>query len=177
VPRSLRWIAAVVAVAAVSGSLALWLLPQPRRSPLHILIVETPPAPVDRVAQIAGAVRNPGVYPLAPGARLAELVDAAGGFADDADTARVNLARRIADGERIDVPRLGAAPAGVKVAINRASSAELLTLPGVTVQQASFIRASIRRDGPLRSAQALVERRLASADQAKELDQLVDWAP
>lgn len=176
-PRRLRWTAAFVAVAALSGALALWLLPQPHRPPLHILVVATPPPSADRAAQIAGAVRNPGVYPIGPGARLADLVDAAGGLAGDADAARLNLARRVADGERIDVPRLGATPRAVRVAINRASAAELQTLPGVTVQQASIIRAAIRKDGPLSSAQALVDRRLASTEQAAALDPLVDWAP
>lgn len=176
-PRRFGWIAALVAVALASAALALWLLPRPHRPALHILVVATPPAAAARVAQIAGAVRSPGVYPIDAGERLADLVDAAGGLAGDADAAKLNLARRVADGERIDVPRLGAAPPAVRVAINRASSAELLTLPGITVQQASLIRASIKKDGPLPSSRALVDRRLTSSDEAAALDSLVDWAP
>ena len=46
---------------------------------------------------VAGAVKNPGVYPLASGNRLVDAVDAAGGVADNADLEAVNLAMRVED--------------------------------------------------------------------------------
>lgn len=66
------------------------------------------PAAVEPVvAQAAGAVAHPGVYRLDPGARVDDLVRAAGGLALDADADRVNLAAPLGDGQRVWVPRVG----------------------------------------------------------------------
>jgi len=62
------------------------------------------------IVQVSGAVRAPGVYSLPAGARLLDAVAAAGGLADDADPAAVNLARVVGDGEQIVVPRVGEVP-------------------------------------------------------------------
>lgn len=56
---------------------------------------------------ITGSVRNPGVYRLPPGARLFQLVDAAGGFNNFADTVAVNMAASLEDGMHVHVPRQG----------------------------------------------------------------------
>jgi competence protein ComEA len=55
---------------------------------------------------ICGAVKNAGVYCFPEGARIYQAVEAAGGFADDADTAAVNQAERMTDGEKIRIPTL-----------------------------------------------------------------------
>ena len=52
---------------------------------------------------VGGAVVEPGVRELAEGARVQDAVDAAGGFADGAARDALNLARVLADGERIDL--------------------------------------------------------------------------
>ncbi len=65
--------------------------------------------PTELVAHAAGAVVRPGVYRLPPGARVDDLVRAAGGLAPDADPARLNLAAPLADGDRVYVPRRGEA--------------------------------------------------------------------
>jgi competence protein ComEA len=54
--------------------------------------------------QVAGAVARPGVYPLKLGDRVEDAVNAAGGLADHADTSRLNLAQRVRDEQRLDVP-------------------------------------------------------------------------
>lgn len=59
------------------------------------------------VVQAAGAVAKPGVYTLDPGARVDDLVGAAGGLTEQADVDRVNLAAPVADGERVWVPSRG----------------------------------------------------------------------
>ena len=77
-----------------------------------------------------------------------DAVAAAGGMADDADPAAINLARPVADGEQLVVRRVGeppsegstavtgaggsgAAPAAGRVNLNTASAAELETLPRI----------------------------------------------
>lgn len=101
---------------------------------------------------VVGAVSAPGVYHLAPGARVYEAIAAAGGATAGAETNRLNLAATVEDGTRIKIPSLddpeapesagtsqaGAAPGGAvasatggRVNINTAAAAELATLPRV----------------------------------------------
>ncbi|CAH0220745.1 ComEA family DNA-binding protein [Microbacterium sp. Bi128] len=81
--------------------------------------VTTTPAPTGRASapagagvyvHVAGAVRAAGLYRLDVGDRVADAIARAGGFADDAERAGVNLARAVTDGEQIVVPVVGAAP-------------------------------------------------------------------
>ncbi len=59
------------------------------------------------VVHVAGAVREPGVVVLAPGARVDDAIDAAGGLLEDADPDQLNLARALTDGEQVRVPHVG----------------------------------------------------------------------
>jgi competence protein ComEA len=59
---------------------------------------------------VEGAVLAPGLYVLPTGARVVDAVGAAGGLADDADPAALNLARPVTDGEQLHVPRAGETP-------------------------------------------------------------------
>jgi len=110
------------------------------------------------VVHAAGAVVEPGVYELPAGARVDDLVVAAGGLAPDADADRVNLALPLVDGERVYVPAVGEAvvpeapgpsgdgatgeptdaggaagggAAGAPVDVNTADLAALEELPGI----------------------------------------------
>ena len=60
-------------------------------------------APVIYV-DVSGAVLNPGVYELAEDSRVFEAAEKAGGLAEDADTSSVNLAARLADGDKLYIP-------------------------------------------------------------------------
>lgn len=59
------------------------------------------------LVHVAGAVRQPGMYRLAAGARVADALAAAGGRRDDARLDDLNLAARVSDGLRLYVPVKG----------------------------------------------------------------------
>lgn len=52
---------------------------------------------------ICGAVRQPGVYEMKKNARVFEIVEAAGGFSENADSEWLNQAAVLTDGEKIQV--------------------------------------------------------------------------
>ncbi len=62
------------------------------------------PTPAPPMAYIGGAVRRPGLYPLAPNGRLAALLREAGGPACGADLAHVALAAPVHDGDTMTIP-------------------------------------------------------------------------
>lgn len=127
------------------------------------------PSPSLATVHVAGAVAHPGLYSLPAGSRVADALVAAGGPAQGADSQRLNLAAPLADGERIWVPREGEgapaegpAPAGADgssqpgpLDLNRATLAELDTLPGVGPATARAIVAHRERNGPFRSVSEL----------------------
>ena len=97
------------------------------------------------VVDVVGAVRQPGLYRLSDGSRIADAVARAGGVTPKADLAQVNLAAPLADGEQIVVPRRGAlgtvgsssggaGSSGAQTApvqLSTATLEQLDTLPGV----------------------------------------------
>jgi competence protein ComEA len=105
-----NWLAGIVIVGALGAGvgLAYPLLQRPAAPPVQL--VATPPAPTAAPAEIqvhvTGAVEQPGLYALPAGSRVGEAVQAAGLAADAAPDA-LNLAARLADGQRLVVPRQG----------------------------------------------------------------------
>jgi competence protein ComEA len=69
----------------------------------------------DILVHVAGAVRRPGVYRMAAGARVQDAVTQAGGPRRGADVHRLNLAAKVTDGQQLLIPRRGraASPAAV----------------------------------------------------------------
>jgi len=129
-------------------------------------------APPDTViVYVSGAVRSPDVYQLPAAARIKDLVLAAGGLAEDADSERINLAERLVDGQHIHVRRQGevpppapegtADPSGAAaeqsglVNINTASAAELDGLPGIGQSFAQRIVEYRTTNGPFKSVEDL----------------------
>ena len=133
--------------------------------------VSTPPATEPSssvVVHVAGAVVHGGVYRLDGGARVIDAVDAAGGFAANAEADGVNLAAVLQDGQRIYVPRVGevspaavgggeGAVAGFPIDLNRATVDDLDRLPGVGPATAAAIVAHREQHGPFRDVDALAD--------------------
>jgi len=78
--------------------------------PVQMASTSTTPAPPDGqaprhqlVVSVVGLVQQPGLVTVAPDARVADVVAAAGGPLRGADTVGLNLARHVADGEQIVV--------------------------------------------------------------------------
>ena len=56
------------------------------------------------VVHIAGQIKNPGIVRTTEGARVADIIDKAGGLTELADISNVNLAYIIEDGQKITIP-------------------------------------------------------------------------
>ncbi|WP_029674348.1 helix-hairpin-helix domain-containing protein [Butyrivibrio sp. VCB2006] len=62
--------------------------------------------PVTCAVFVCGAVTNPGVYYLDGQCRIVDVVEAAGGFTENADKTYVNLAAQIQDGLKLQIPTI-----------------------------------------------------------------------
>jgi len=129
-----------------------------------------PSTPASITVHVVGEVRHPGVYQLVGGARAIDAVNAAGGLLGDAEQSAVNLARVVADGEQIAVPREGdgvaaatggggaqaASPGSGKVDINSATAEQLDALPGIGPATAAKIVSDRTSNGPFRNVDDLM---------------------
>ncbi|GLK17568.1 hypothetical protein GCM10017602_20500 [Herbiconiux flava] len=139
-----------------------------------------PPAAPALLVHVLGAVASPGVYELGAGSRVVDGVAAAGGFAPSADSASVNLARPLVDGEQLRVlavgeapaPPLPGTPAGASsgsaapsggasapslVNLNSATEIDLDTLPRIGPAMATRIVAYRDANGPFASIDDLLQ--------------------
>ena len=199
-------LAVVAAVAAVVAAVGVWF-ERPRAEPVPDLPAVTvsaaetaapaapapvpattaaaptaPPAPL--VVSVSGKVHRPGLVEVPEGARVADVLAAAGGALPGTDLSALNLARRVVDGEQVAVgvpaapdavpipppgaapPVAGGAPAG-KVDLNTATVEQLDALPGVGPVTAQRIVEWRTRHGrfarveQLREIEGIGERRFA----------------
>lgn len=127
------------------------------------------------VVHVDGAVMLPGVYELADGARVNDAIELAGGLTAEADTSTLNLAAKLADGQKVTVPLVGestnsassgeamlsadgsgSSAANTLVNINTASADELDTLPGVGPSTAATIIQDREQSGPFTSIEDIM---------------------
>ena len=137
----------------------------------------SPSAAASIFVHVTGCVARPGLVELAEGSRVADAVQAAGGFSEDAQADSVNLARVVQDGEQVAVLSAAqveaggqaaqpeaqaaagaaagtgaaagsAAQAGSKVNVNTATAEQLQELPGIGPSTAQKIVAERSSNGP-----------------------------
>ena len=160
----------------------------------------------DLVVDVGGAVARPGVYRLPEGSRVADAIEAAGGYGGAVDAALVdrllNLAAAVRDGEKIRVPVRGeaaatggsggngtgdsggnggsqgqAAPAGAgPIDLNHAPAEVLDTLPGVGPATVAKIMAA-REKQPFAAVDDLLTRKVVGAATMEKLRALVTVGP
>lgn len=135
-------------------------------------------ATAEILVSVTGLVTDPGVVRLAPEARVADAIAAAGGTQPGADLTGMNLAARLADGDSVVVTDTGAGgstggtgstgaggstggadatPAGGLVNLNTADEAALDTLPGVGPVMAQNILAWRQTNGRFATVEQLQE--------------------
>jgi competence protein ComEA len=121
------------------------------------------------IVDVQGAVVNPGVHSVPDGGRVADAIAAAGGYSTEIDIAAaaiaLNLAERVVDGQKIQVPARGdvvtipgaatSAPGGGLIDINHASQEQLESLPGI---------------GPVTAAKIIAARPFATIDELDSRD-------
>lgn len=169
------------AVALLAGGIAYGELTRAEPPAIVFHGASAPDGAPVRVS-VSGAVARPGVYELRRGDRVAEALSAAGGPAVDADLARLDLARPLADGEALLVPAVaacrqseGGLPA--KLDVNTACQAELEALPGIGPAYARRIIDSRLLDGPFRTPEELVARRVIPRATFERIQERITVSP
>ena len=163
--------------------------PEPTATPLPTAT----PGPIQ--VFVSGAVRTTAVLSLPPHSILQDAVEAAGGFAANANHAVVNLAQPLVNGAHVYVPAVGEAapipvlslnvaqgetavsPTDALININQANVDQLSTLPGIGPSTAEKIIAHRAEHGPFASIEAIMDVAgigPAKYDQIKELITIAD---
>lgn len=102
---------------------------------------------------VCGAVNQPGIYVLSSTSRMMEAIEAAGGMTNEADADILNLAQFMTDGQMIRIPFQGEVAQDSqsspfmqseevqegKIDLNKATSQELQTIPGIGQSKAEAI--------------------------------------
>ena len=136
------------------------------------------------IVHVSGAVQNEGVIELEENSRIADAIEKAGGFREDAYTKDVNLAYKLEDGMKIYIPTIEEkenekanviVESGIetennnnsysntdegknvnsKVNINTASKEELDTLPGIGPSTAEKIINYRKENGKFKSIEGI----------------------
>ncbi len=184
---SLKALLCLAGIAIAGFGFGLWVFTaaENRLKP-EIVVVESAPDQTISVA-ITGAVETAGVYDLPVGARLTELIDAAGGPAANADLTSMNLAARLDDLELIHIPvaialatpsgpdeapHMGFVAADPRLDLNAATLEQLDGLPGIGPVLAQAILNERDRLGGFTSIEQLERIDGISGRMVEELRQL-----
>jgi competence protein ComEA len=167
-----RWVRSASADSRAAGSVESADVSGDEGSAQGSFAVE--PGGGDVVVHVAGAVREPGVYRLPAGSRVADGVERAGGAISAAAVDGINLAARLADGQQVVVPRAVQSQGGVAVAGSASATDGPIGLGTATVEQLDTIEGI----GPV-TAQEIVEFRdeQGGLSSVEDLDQISGIGP
>ena len=135
--------------------------------------------PQNCYVDIKGEVLRPGVYEFSCESRIQEVIKKAGGFTEDADETKINLAQKITDQMQMIVPNLhskqeggvtegnsekgnlsNTTPSNLKqgtVNINTATLEELQTIKGIGKKKAEAILQYRKEHGAFRTKEDLLQ--------------------
>ena len=135
--------------------------------------------PQNCYVDIKGEVLRPGVYEFSCESRIQEVIKKAGGFTEEADEIKINLAQKISDQMQIIVPNLNSkqeggvtegnsekgnlsntTPSNLKqgtVNINTATLEELQTIKGIGKKKAEAILQYRKEHGAFRTKEDLLQ--------------------
>lgn len=174
----------IIALVAVVATGIVWFALDRQNGP-GALVIDLPntieAGPIE--VYITGAIAEPGVYQMADGDRVIDVLFEAGGHTDDADLEAINLAVRLHDEDQIVVPRFGedvssvSGTTSVKININTASAGELDALPGIGEVYSQQIVVSRETNGPYVSSEELVERQVIPRSTYERIRDLITTGP
>jgi competence protein ComEA len=144
-----QWLVAGVVLVVAAGA-GWWFGGEPAPPPPLRVSAGTAEAGVV-IVHVAGEVAAPGLVTVGPGSRVADAVAAAGGLLADADTAGLNLAAPVVDGQQVVVRAVGEAASsagGDVVHLNTAAAVDLEQIPGVGPVLAARIVEYRESNGP-----------------------------
>lgn len=152
----------------------------------------TSTVPAEIVVHAAGSVNQPGIYYLPSNARVADLIERAGGPAKGAEIDAINLASPLVDGQRVYIPRKDEIPAGAMatgigssdvasergevgkmIDLNTATADQLEALPGVGPATAKSILEARKQKGRFNSVDELLDIRGIGEAKMAEIRPLV----
>ena len=125
--------------------------------------------PASCYVYVCGEVVHPGVYEVAEGARVCDVLELAGGLKDAAAKEALNQAEPVVDGQMIKVPdqetyllqQTGSAdsaaePEDGRINLNTASKEQLMTLSGIGESKAETIISYREKNGAFQTIEDLM---------------------
>ena len=142
----------ILALLAVilAGGITLILKQNTSSYPVEI---ELPTPSKEIEIYVSGEVKIPGLYTLNETARIADAIEAAGGFTVEADESTVNLASTLRDGDHVYVCKEG--ESSMRININTADAWLLEALPGIGPATAEAIIEYRTENGPFTTIDGL----------------------
>ena len=117
---------------------------------------------------VKGAVKHPGVFETTKDKRVKDLIEEAGGFLDDADTATLNLSQKVKDQMVIYVLKHGEKPKQISdgstsstngdvININTANKEQLMKISGVGKTKAEAIISYREKNGDFKKKEDITK--------------------